>query len=151
MYLFDKVLVPTDFGPAAWNAIKIAIDICRDGSSSITLLHIFPSSARFDKKTRRVKIEDNQEMERIKQKMKALCDELTKGKNLIIDSVILKGWVEEEILDFIKKNKFDLVVMGVNSNGLDNRPGSHITKMIERTSTPLMIIPNTLVKEAVNS
>lgn len=151
MYRFENLLVPTDFSPAAWNAIKIAIDISCDRSSTITLLHIYPSSARFDRKSKWIREEDSQEMGRIKQKMKSLCDELTKGKNLKIDSVILKGWVEEEIIDFIKNNEFDLVVMGVNSNGLDNRPGSHITKMIERTSTPLMIIPNTPVKEVVNS
>ncbi len=151
MHHFKNLLVPTDFGPAAWNALNIAIEMCCEEESTITLLHIYPSSAKFGKKSRKSGQSDSDEMDRIRQRMISFCGELTNEKNLKIESVILRGWVEEEIIDFMKRNTFDLIVMGVNSNGLNNRPGSNITKMIENTGIPLMVIPNSHVKEVAFS
>lgn len=151
MCQFRNLLIPTDFGPAAWNAVKFAINMCGDDQAMITLLHVYPSNAKFDSKTKNFRDDEQAEMNRIKKKMKLFSEELIKGVGLNIDSVILKGWVVEEILEFIKKNNFDLVIMGVNSNGFDNRPGSHISKMIEQASTPLMVIPNTRTKVAIDA
>lgn len=122
--------------------------MCRDKKASITLLHVYPASAKFDTRTKYLNDDRNADLDRLKQRMTTFSDELSRGKDLEIDSVILSGWVDEEILSFIQKNEFDLVIMGVNSNGLDNRPGSHITQMIEKTSTPLMVIPNDHSKTA---
>ena len=61
------------------------------------------------------------------------------------------GWVDIEILDYINKNNFDLVIMGVNSNGLDNRPGSHISKIIEKANAPVLVIPNKPVDHKVTA
>lgn len=123
--------------------------MCGDKKASITLLHVYPASAKFDKRTKSLNSELDADLKRLEQRMTTFSEGLSKGKDLEIDSVILSGWVDEEILSFIHKNKFDLVIMGVNSNGLDNRPGSHITQMIEQTSTPLMVIPNTQGKTAI--
>jgi len=150
MIQFKKILIPTDFSPAAWNAINMAINISCGKTASITLLHVYPANAKFDTRTKNHDSELNEDLKRLKQRMTTFSDELSKGKDLEIDSVILTGWVDEEILSFIQKNEFDLVIMGVNSNGLDNRPGSHITQMIEQTSTPLMVIPNNDIKSTVN-
>jgi len=149
MIQFKRILIPTDFSPAAWNAINMAIDISCGKTASITLLHVYPASAKFDTRTKYLNSELNADLERLKKRMTTFSDELSKGKDLEIDSVILNGWVDEEILEYVQKNDFDLVIMGVNSNGLDNRPGSHITQMIEKTSTPLMVIPNNQTKTAI--
>lgn len=148
---FRNLLVPTDFGPAAWNALNIAIEMCSDKKSKVTLLHIYPSSAKFSSRSNNNNHNDSPEMDRIRNKMMSISTELVNGRDIQIESVILRGWVEKEIIDFLEENSFDLIVMGVNSNGLNNRPGSHITKMIETTGTPLMVIPNTPVKEVVYS
>ncbi|MEQ8337560.1 MAG: universal stress protein [Cyclobacteriaceae bacterium] len=148
MVQFKRILIPTDFSPAAWNAINMAIDMCCGEKASITLLHVYPSSAKFDNRTKSLDSELNSDLKGLEQRMTTFSRELSKGKDLEIDSVILSGWVDEEILSFIQKNDFDLVIMGINSNGLDNRPGSHITQMIEKTSTPLMVIPNNQTKTA---
>ncbi len=151
MCQFRNVLIPTDFGRAAWNAVKFAINMCGEDQAMITLLHVYPSNSKFDSKSKRFKDEEQEEMNRIKREMKSFCEGLIKGKGLNIDSVILKGWVNEEILEFVKNHNFDLVIMGVNSNGFDNRPGSNIFKMIERVNAPLMIIPNSQAKVAVDA
>ncbi len=150
MIQFKRILIPTDFSPAAWNAINMAISICHDRDGSITLLHIYAANAKFDTQAKYSNEGLKTDMDRIKQRMVSFSKELSKSKKLEIDSVILKGWVDEEILFFIQNNDYDLVIMGVNGNGMDNRPGSHITKMIEQTSTPLMVIPNNQERPAIS-
>ncbi len=151
MFQIKRILIPTDFSPAAWNAMNMAISMCHKKSGSITLLHVFPAGAKFDKHIKNLNEELDADMDLTKQRMVSFSRELSRSKKLVIDSVILKGWVDEEILFFVQNNDFDLVIMGVNGNGMDNRPGSHITKMIEQTSTPLMVVPNNQTKSAVKS
>tara|TARA_B100000609_G_C17123304_1_gene386184 strand:- start:49 stop:504 length:456 start_codon:yes stop_codon:yes gene_type:complete len=148
---FKNVLIPTDFGPAAWNAVQFASEMCENHPTRITLLHIYPSRSKFDFRRKNISKEDQASIKSIDKEMKSLCAELKSERNLNLDSVIMGGWVDIEILDYINKNNFDLVIMGVNSNGLDNRPGSHISKIIEKANAPVLVIPNKPVDHKVTA
>ena len=74
--------------------------------------------------------------------MQKMSDEISQEKGLEISSVVLSGKVESQLLTFVGEHQFDLVIMGVNSNGEDDNPGSHTLKIIEQSSTPLLIVPN---------
>jgi nucleotide-binding universal stress UspA family protein len=143
MSSFKNILVPTDFSSAAWHAVQISLGLVADSHSRITLLHVFPYSAKFDRRKGHLKDQDLEALELIKKQMDDFCLELGGKTKAVIASEVIAGGVESEILKFIANDHFDLIVMGVNSNGLDNYPGSHVTNIIEKAISPVLVVPNT--------
>ena len=74
--------------------------------------------------------------------MTKLSEDLRKSEKTKINNLVLPGNIEQQLLDFVTKNSFDLVIVGVNSSGEDNSPGSHTAKLIEESDTPVLVIPN---------
>ncbi len=74
--------------------------------------------------------------------MTKLSNDLRKNEKTQINNLVLPGNIEKQLLDFVTQNSFDLVIMGVNSSGEDNSPGSHTAKLIEESDTPVLVIPN---------
>lgn len=74
--------------------------------------------------------------------MTKLSNDLKQGAHTKINNLVVSGNIEEKLLDFVDRNSFDLVIVGVNSNGEDNSPGSHTSKLIEESNTPVLVIPN---------
>lgn len=142
MSSFRNILVPTDFSSAAWHAVLISLELVADEHSKITLLHVFPYSAKFDRKKGHLKDQDLEAIAAIKLQMDEFCKELGGKTKAKVRSEVLAGGVESEILGHITKDNFDLIIMGVNSNGLDNYPGSHVTNIIEKAVAPVLVVPN---------
>lgn len=149
MSLFKNILIPTDFSGAAWEAVQIGLDLAGGKHSKITLLHIFPYSAKFDHRKGRLNDKDLAAINSIKMQLNEFCDDLAKKVTGQVASTVLPGGVEAEILRFIAENQFDLIVMGVNSTGVDNHPGSHLTNIIEKSSVPVLVVPNKLAVEKI--
>lgn len=70
----------------------------------------------------------------------ALCDELADR----VMNVVLAGDVERTMLRFVKEHKFDLIIVGINSNGQNNEIGSHARQVMQTSSVPVMVVPNQL-------
>lgn len=68
-----------------------------------------------------------------------------------IKNVVLSGNVEETMMQFIKDHKFDLVIVGINSNGHNNDIGSHTVRVIKESGVPVMIVPNRSMHGAIAS
>lgn len=68
-----------------------------------------------------------------------------------IRNVVLSGNVEETMMQFIKEHSFDLVIVGINSNGHDNEIGSHTVRVIRESGVPVMIVPNRIPDGAIAS
>lgn len=147
MQLFNNILIPTDFSPAAWNAVQLALKLVGTRRSSLTLLHIFPNTARFDKVKTQLGHQDQRTIDNIREQMEEFCQGLGARKHVKINSVISVGGVEEEILQYMEENTFDLIIMGVNSNGMDNQPGSHLATIIEKANTPVLVMPNKITQK----
>ena len=64
-----------------------------------------------------------------------------------VEHIVQPGNVENELLRFVRENDFDLVILGVNGNGQDNKPGKHAITMIEKGNAPMLVVPNSLVKD----
>ncbi|MAE85378.1 MAG: hypothetical protein CMB80_21775 [Flammeovirgaceae bacterium] len=147
MQAFKNILIPTDFSPAAWNAVQLGSSLAKAGFTEITLLHVFPSSAKFDSRKGELDIQDLNTIDEIKMQMDSFCLDLHSQFNVNYHPVILGGAVQEEICQHIQENDFDLVIIGVNSNGVDNNPGSHTSQIIANCHTPVLVAPNRLVNQ----
>lgn len=153
MHSFNKILIPTDFSPAAWNAVQLGVSLIAasspDGLAQLTLLHVFPYSAKFDRRRTHLNNNDLKAIDSIKQQMDEFCEELESNNQIKVNAVILGGGVESEVLKYVEKHPHDLIIMGVNSNGVDNQPGSHVGNIIEKANAPVLVIPNKLVSQEV--
>lgn len=128
--------------------MQLGLELVASEGSQLTLLHVFPSRVRGQKGSRDLE-EDKKLIDDLRRQMDGFCHALGKNNGIKINPVIIGGGVELEVLNYIKKHKFDLVIMGVNSNGTDNHPGSHLTNIIEQANAPVLVIPNELQAEKV--
>ncbi|MEQ8583219.1 MAG: universal stress protein [Marinoscillum sp.] len=135
MNLFHQILIPTDFSQAAWHAVQLGLQLIAPENSRLTLLHVFPSGPL--DKNRDIRL-----MEGLRKQMDDFCLTLERSQKTKIQPVILGGEVRGEVLRFIQENAFDLIILGVNSNGVDNEPGSHIANIITQANAPVMVMPN---------
>ncbi|WP_421877877.1 universal stress protein [Marinoscillum sp.] len=145
MQAFKNILIPTDFSPAAWNAVQLGSSMAKPGYTDITLLHVFPSSAKFDSRKGELDIKDLNTIDEIKVQMDAFCMDLHSQYKVSYHPLILGGAVQQEICQHIQENDFDLVIIGVNSNGVDNNPGSHTSDIISNCHAPVLVVPNGLI------
>lgn len=136
--MISSILIPTDFSPASWNAMQVALEMSRlNDAVKLSILHVYPLAKKGRKSP-----ETNPVLEEVKDRMNKLAKNLTDHSEEIIRNVVLSGNVEDTLLKFIKENQFDLVIVGVNSNGANNEIGSHTVSVIEKSGVPVMIVPN---------
>ncbi|GAB4230285.1 MAG: universal stress protein [Ekhidna sp.] len=134
--VISNILIPTDFSPASWNATQFGLELSRQNHEvRLSLLHVYPVS------NSRKQVVATPVLDGVKSRMNKLAKDLTSNPE-IIKNVVLSGSVEKTLIDFIKENKFDLVIVGVNSNGSTNEIGSHTASLIEKSGTPVLVVPN---------
>jgi nucleotide-binding universal stress UspA family protein len=89
-------------------------------------------------------------MNKVKENMTKLSNELKNDEETKINNLVIAGNIEEQLATFVEKHSFDLVIVGVNSTGGDNSPGSHTAKLIEESNTPVLVIPNNYLVDGRN-
>ncbi len=138
--MFTHILIPTDFSPAAWKAVEVGLSLSDQYKCEISILHIYPVASRFTKEGGHDDLMPK--LDEVKEHMTKLSEDLRKSEKTKINNLVLPGNIEQQLLDFVTKHSFDLVIVGVNSSGEDNSPGSHTAKLIEESDTPVLVIPN---------
>ncbi|MEQ8548376.1 MAG: universal stress protein [Cyclobacteriaceae bacterium] len=138
MRILKKILISTDFSPAAWRSVKMGLDFSTSRHVCITLLHVYPSKKADDFGTDT----DQRNISDLKREMQRFCAEIEETVDACIEPVLLVGDVNKEIIEFIKKEPYDLVIIGVNSNGSNNDPGSHTAEIIKSSTVPVLVVPN---------
>jgi len=138
--VFRSILIPTDFSPSAWKAMRTGLDMAQSSGAKVTLLHVFPA-ATTDK---HVSKELFEQLDKVQKNMEKLVGDLTEGDSVQATNLAVSGHVTETLMDFVNRKGFDLVVMGVNSHGTDNSPGKHTLQVIAHSKMPVLIVPNHL-------
>ena len=135
MGIMNSILVSTDFSPASWKAFQVAIELQKKYGSNMCLFHVFPNDNQYT-------VNLMTRMTTLKKNMERLANDMVDSKEIEIETVVVSGNVSDELEGFASDNNFDLVVMGVNGNGEDNRPGSHTIKLLEKSTVPVLVVPN---------
>ena len=141
MHVISSILIPTDFSPASWKAIQFGLELSsQNDRAKLSLLHVYPVSSR--------QLENGQakdtkrKLEVMQTRMNQLSKGLSEKSEEHIKNVVLPGKVDEVMLQFIKENEFDLIIVGINGNGQNNELGSHTVRVIRESDVPVMIVPN---------
>ncbi len=138
--MIAQILIPTDFSPAAWQATKIGMEMAQLNKAELNLLHIVPTVSKFSNHKNNKYLPKN--IDELKVRMNDFSKGLMDGQAVNIHNHILPGSVAETVLDFIQNNKYDLVILGVNSDGFSNELGSHTSYIIEKCGVPVLVVPN---------
>ncbi|MEQ8628696.1 universal stress protein [Ekhidna sp.] len=139
--MISSILIPTDFSPASWQAAQLGMELSKIyGDATISFLHIYPASSKYSLKNGPKAT--NSQLEEVEQRMNQLSQDMSGVADDRIQNVVLSGNVEELMMQFIKEHNFDLVIVGINSNGHDNEIGSHTVRVIKESGIPVMIVPN---------
>ncbi|WP_424964332.1 universal stress protein [Ekhidna sp.] len=148
--MISSILIPTDFSPASWNAAKVGLELSKlNGDATISFLHIYPVSSKYSHKSG--SSANSKQLEEVKHRMNQLSHDISDISDDRIQNVVLSGNVEDTMMQFIKEHNFDLVIVGINSNGYDNEIGSHTVRVIKESGVPVMIVPNRTTHGAIAS
>ena len=139
--MISSILIPTDFSPASWHATQVGLELSRlNVSTRLSFLHVYPINSKYISNGNGHA--NSEVMEEVKNRMNQLSINLSEKSEDRIENVVLSGNVDDVMMDFIKQNSFDLVIVGINSNGQNNDIGSHTIKVIKESGVPVMIVPN---------
>lgn len=137
--MFHSILIPTDFSPAAWRAVQVGLSLIEKHGGHLTILHIFPVAEGYPQGDRS---ELMKQIEKVRGQMENITKDMAENKSVDITNMVVSGHVGKTLMDFVNKEKFELVVMGVNSSGFNNLPGSHTSAIIASSKVPVLIVPN---------
>lgn len=120
--------------------MQVGIKMGERYSARLTLLHVYPALPKYSSELLEKSSLDN--LNELKNNLIKICSEMSEESGLDISYVLLTGNVEDQLLTFVKEHPFDMVIMGVNSSSEDNSPGSHTAMLIEHSSAPVLVVPN---------
>jgi len=136
--IFEKILVPYDNSINSKRALDKALELASISNSAITLVHVVEYHNDMAKIVEPYK--ENM-IEHVNKFFKEI-EENAKRKKIKIDKKILYGNPSEEILNLMKKKKFDLLIMGKRGTTKITGPtlGSVSNAIVQQSKIPVMIV-----------
>ena len=146
MFNIDRILVPTDFSEYADLALKRALDLAEACNAKIYLAHVVlevPDVFKLSKYIQEGQERIQKELE--EQSAKCFADQIAKvpgADKVSVETKVLQGSPYKEILDYEKKIKADMVVIGTHGD----TPfegfffGSTSAKIIRHAGCTVMIV-----------
>jgi len=152
-----KILVPTDFSPAAQAATEVAASIARKENAELILFHVIelPSSSAINVEGEVLTTENWEEkvfsmkiIERTKQKLERLTTSL-KGEGVDTTFEVRVGTAFHGIREFIAGETVDLIVMGTagHSKLEEMIIGSNTEKVVRYAKCPVLTVHQSPLKK----
>lgn len=133
-----KILVPFDNSPNSKRALSNAIAIAKLSGGSITLIHVVSYHSAIAKIVQPYK---GKMISHVKKFMKDAKHDAFKD-GILSNQQISYGNPSEEILDYIKKKNFDLIVMGRRGTTKITGPslGSVSNALVQNSKIPVLVV-----------
>jgi nucleotide-binding universal stress UspA family protein len=150
--MYKKILVPHAGSPAGDEALKHAIHIAKLNSAKIIILHVLEDLPNLPLLIHQEQIQRiKQQMEEVEETMKKTMEkemaeriQLCEKEGIKTDLKIVTGFPEDGILEIVKNQKIDLIVMGKRKKlkGIKRLMvlGSVSRRILEHTSCPVLMI-----------
>ncbi len=136
----SKILVPTDFSPAAENAFELACQISSVGNQKIELLHIKGGS------TDKLLKEKNKSFDQLEEYLDELCKSAMDQHAVKANFRIEEGNILTAIPTVASEPEIVLVVMGTHgTRGIRQKLfGADALKIAERSPAPVLTVPDVM-------
>lgn len=141
---FKNILVPVDFSAHSDEAIRVAADLARRGEGVLTLVYVFqlpayPLPEGYAVYTPAQLSDLKQNFESLLSGAKKLAED---GGAPTVRTCLLQGLVTAEVLEFARKQEFDLIVMGTHGRtGVAHAVmGSVAERVVRRAPCPVLTV-----------
>ncbi len=142
MKLLEKILVPTDFGKGADQAVKSTISVAKTFNSEIILLHVIPEVSGFSLALEMVK-------RKVSEQLQDLQTEIERSGIRVAETAILSGVPFDHIVRKADQHDVNVIIMGAGEKNDDNpfRLGITAEKVLRKSSKPVWVVkPDTAEK-----
>lgn len=144
----DNILVPIDFSSCSKNALKIAIDLAKKFEAKIHMInavHIHQPHPDFMGGSLVDSIMVDYENQ-VKESFKELESEMIELADVPHESEQFISYLTDAIFLESEQKNIDLIVMGTRANHdrLEHLIGTRATDIIETSSVPVLVIPETV-------
>jgi universal stress protein A len=141
--MFNKIVCPVDFSEFTDEIIEYCLSMAKKFDAELHLLHVIPNLNYFTPYESFLTPENLVAMERsIETEIEKDFEKTIKKIDIPVKKVIKTGVTFVEILDYIKAEKIDLVVMGTHGrSGFEHiLLGSVAEKIIRRSPCPVLTV-----------
>ncbi len=151
-----RILVPVDFSDISFDACRFALSLAAKYKAEVKLVHVFYNPAmdvspyadhysyqiKLVESLREIEKSARENMLKLEHKLK-IWSIKEKYSQIHISSKLINGLGVDEILDYSKKYKPALIVMGTRGLTHDNYKafGRVVSKVIEESTIPVLAIP----------
>jgi nucleotide-binding universal stress UspA family protein len=140
--LFTSILVPVDGSDNSYRALDAALVLAEKLGSIITVIHVMEQIPITHIGSEKLLSELLEAYKKENQNILSKCSEIATQKGLNLKTLLLQGNPASVILDYSKKEKFDLLIMG--SRGLGKFKelilGSVSGKIVHHSPSAVMLI-----------
>jgi nucleotide-binding universal stress UspA family protein len=140
--LFTNILVPIDGSDNSYRALDAALLLSEKLGSNISVIHVMEEVPITHIGSEKILNELLEAYKKENQDILLKCSEIANQKGLTIKTFLLQGNPASVILDYNKKKKFDLVIMG--SRGLGKFKelilGSVSSKIVHHSPCAVLLI-----------
>ena len=140
--MFTNILVPIDGSDNSYRALDAALLLSEKLGANITAIHVMEEVPITHIGSEKMLNELLEAYKKENQDILLKCTEIANQKGLTIKTFLLQGNPASAILDYNKKEKFDLVIMG--SRGLGKFKelilGSVSSKIVHHSSCAVLLI-----------
>ena len=147
MFPLNKILCPTDFSEPSFEALKAAVEMARQFSSELYVVHVVPPVPMIHVATGASSTQFNvvAYQSELAQSSKEILEEIAAQrvpKNLPPRAVVLNGDPSAQILRFSEENGIDLIVIATHGQRGWRRLvfGSVTEKVVREASCPVLAI-----------
>ena len=140
--MFTKILVPADGSDNSYRALEAALVFSEKLGSSISVVNVMEQVPITHIESEKLPNELLEAYKKENQEILSKCSDIAHQKGIIIKTVLLQGNPAPVILDYIKKENFDLVIMGSRGMGKFKELilGSVSSKIMHHSPCAVMII-----------
>ena len=140
--MFANILVPVDGSDNSYRALDAALLLSEKLGSNITVIHVMEEFPITHIGSEKLLSEVLEAYKKENQDILSKCSEIATQKGLTIKTVLIQGNPASVILDYSKKENFDLLIMG--SRGLGKFKelilGSVSGKIVHHSPCAVMLI-----------
>ncbi|HEX3997076.1 MAG TPA: universal stress protein [Pirellulales bacterium] len=142
MFAPRRILHPTDFSECSALAFAVAIDLAKQNSATLIVLHavetLGPENVSFGEV--RTELEPDSYRQRLMDELKQVVP--PEDSKIMTEHILVEGDTAEQIDRYASENKIDLIVMGTHGRtGLARLlTGSVTEEALRRSPCPMLIV-----------
>lgn len=140
--MFTNILVPVDGSDNSYRALDAALILSEKLGSNVTVIHVMEEVPITHIGSEKLLNELLEAYKKENQDILSKCSEIATQKGLTINTFLLQGNPASVILDFSKKEKFDILIMGGRGLGKFKELilGSVSSKIVHHSPCAVLLI-----------